>query len=62
MIKTFLLDYPTKMTQLRRALARKDAATLASVAHALKGSVSIFDMAAPGSARRSSRIWAAKGG
>jgi len=47
MIATFLADYPKKMAELRKALVRHDAEALASVAHALKGSVSIFDLGRP---------------
>ena len=47
-ITTFLEDYPKKMERLRAALKRKDAAALADAAHALKGSVSIFDTANAG--------------
>jgi signal transduction histidine kinase/DNA-binding NarL/FixJ family response regulator len=42
-IHTFLADYPKKLVQLRSAVRRKDAAELAAAAHALKGSISIFD-------------------
>jgi len=45
MIKIFLKDYPKKLALLRKTLARKDAAAFAAVAHALKGSVSIFGAA-----------------
>jgi signal transduction histidine kinase/DNA-binding NarL/FixJ family response regulator len=43
MIQTFLADYPKKLAQLGSAVRRKDAAALAAIAHALKGSISIFD-------------------
>jgi signal transduction histidine kinase/CheY-like chemotaxis protein len=42
MICTFLRDTPKRLAALATALRRKDAAGLASVAHALKGSISIF--------------------
>jgi signal transduction histidine kinase/CheY-like chemotaxis protein/HPt (histidine-containing phosphotransfer) domain-containing protein len=47
-ITTFLEDYPKNMRELRGAIQRKDAAALAAAAHALKGSVSIFDTANAG--------------
>lgn len=43
MIHIFLADYPKKLTQLGGAVRRKDAEALAATAHALKGSISIFD-------------------
>jgi signal transduction histidine kinase/DNA-binding NarL/FixJ family response regulator/HPt (histidine-containing phosphotransfer) domain-containing protein len=43
MIHIFLADYPKKLAQLGRAVRRKDAVALAATAHALKGSISIFD-------------------
>lgn len=43
LIATFLKDYPGKVAALRRAVRKKDAAALAVSAHALKGSISIFD-------------------
>jgi CheY-like chemotaxis protein len=46
MIYTFLADYPKKMAQLNSAVRRKDAEALAATAHALKGSISIFDTGA----------------
>lgn len=42
MISTFLADVPKKLSAIRRALARKNAAQLASSAHSLKGAISIF--------------------
>ena len=42
MIRTFLRDTPKRIASLQRALQRKDAAEIASLAHALKGSVGIF--------------------
>jgi len=42
MIATFLRDTPKRMTALQAALKRKNAKNLASLAHAVKGSVSIF--------------------
>jgi len=42
MIGTFLRDTPKRLAAISAALRRKDAADLASLAHALKGSVSIF--------------------
>lgn len=42
MIQTFLRDTPKRITSLQRALQRKDAAEIASLAHALKGSLGIF--------------------
>jgi signal transduction histidine kinase/HPt (histidine-containing phosphotransfer) domain-containing protein/ActR/RegA family two-component response regulator len=42
-IHTFLADYPKKLAQLGSAVRRKDTAVLAATAHALKGSISIFD-------------------
>jgi len=41
-ILTFLRDTPQRMAGLRKALRQNDGASLASIAHALKGSVSIF--------------------
>ncbi len=43
MIHIFLADYPKKLALLGSAVRRKDAAALAATAHALKGSISIFD-------------------
>jgi signal transduction histidine kinase/HPt (histidine-containing phosphotransfer) domain-containing protein/ActR/RegA family two-component response regulator len=43
--KTFLKDYPAKLRIIKQAIARKNAATLASAAHALKGAVAIFGAA-----------------
>ncbi|HEY1467896.1 MAG TPA: response regulator [Candidatus Acidoferrum sp.] len=42
MIATFLGDTPKRLAAIRAALKRNDGASLASSAHALKGSVSIF--------------------
>jgi signal transduction histidine kinase/CheY-like chemotaxis protein len=42
MIATFLRDTPKRLAALAAALRRKDASGAASLAHALKGSVSIF--------------------
>jgi signal transduction histidine kinase/CheY-like chemotaxis protein len=41
-IATFLRDTPKRIAALQKALQSNDAATVASVAHALKGSISIF--------------------
>jgi CheY-like chemotaxis protein/HPt (histidine-containing phosphotransfer) domain-containing protein len=46
MIYTFLADYPKRVAQLNSAVRRKDAEALAATAHALKGSISIFDTGA----------------
>ncbi len=46
MIATFLRDTPKRMADLEKALKQKNGASLASLAHALKGSVSIFGAAA----------------
>jgi signal transduction histidine kinase/CheY-like chemotaxis protein len=42
MIKTFLRDSQRKLSEMRRALSRKNGIALAAAAHALKGSASIF--------------------
>src|SRR5271168_853618 len=42
MIKTFLRDSKRKLSEMRRALSRKNGIALAAAAHALKGSASIF--------------------
>jgi signal transduction histidine kinase/CheY-like chemotaxis protein len=42
LVKAFLADAPKRMSDLRRAISQKNAPKLASVAHALKGSVAIF--------------------
>jgi hypothetical protein len=42
MIQTFLRDTPKRIAALQKALQRKDADEIASLAHALKGSVGIF--------------------
>jgi CheY-like chemotaxis protein/HPt (histidine-containing phosphotransfer) domain-containing protein len=41
LVKTFLADTPKKLSLLRRAVSKKDAATLATVAHSLKGSLAL---------------------
>jgi signal transduction histidine kinase/CheY-like chemotaxis protein len=48
MIRTFLRDTPKRMAEIQKALREKDAENLASVAHALKGSVNIFGAVAAG--------------
>jgi signal transduction histidine kinase/CheY-like chemotaxis protein/HPt (histidine-containing phosphotransfer) domain-containing protein len=40
--RTFLKDSPAKLRAIKQAIARRDAAALASAAHALKGAVAIF--------------------
>lgn len=42
MIRTFLRDTPKRVAEIRKALKREDRETVASLAHALKGSVSVF--------------------
>jgi signal transduction histidine kinase/CheY-like chemotaxis protein len=42
MIRTFLRDTPKRLAGITAAIRRKDSETLASLAHALKGSVGIF--------------------
>jgi signal transduction histidine kinase/CheY-like chemotaxis protein/HPt (histidine-containing phosphotransfer) domain-containing protein len=42
LIKSFLGDAPKNISDIRRALAKKDAAALGSTAHALKGAIAIF--------------------
>lgn len=42
LVKSFLGDTPKKISDIRRALAKKDAAALGSSAHALKGAIAIF--------------------
>lgn len=42
MIATFLRDTPPRMAAIQKALKKKDSEALVSLAHALKGSVSIF--------------------
>lgn len=42
LIASFLRDLPSRMNSLKQAIKRGDAAEVASLAHALKGSVSIF--------------------
>ncbi len=46
LIKTFLEDAPKTISLMRRALEKKDPQKVASSAHALKGSISIFGAAA----------------
>jgi hypothetical protein len=41
-VHTFVSDYPAKLRNIKRAIARKDAPGLASAAHAMKGAVAIF--------------------
>jgi two-component system sensor histidine kinase/response regulator len=41
LVKTFLSDSPKKLSALRRAVSKKDAGSLASVAHSLKGALSL---------------------
>jgi two-component system, sensor histidine kinase and response regulator len=41
-ISTFLRDTPKRMAGLQMAVTQKDGASLASIAHALRGSVAIF--------------------
>jgi len=43
MTATFLRDTPKRIAGIQKALQAKNAQALASLAHALKGSVSIFD-------------------
>jgi signal transduction histidine kinase/CheY-like chemotaxis protein/HPt (histidine-containing phosphotransfer) domain-containing protein len=45
LVKSFLQDAPKTLSLIRRAIAKKDAHKLASAAHALKGSISIFGAA-----------------
>ena len=40
--RTFLKDYPTKLRNIKQAIAHKNAPALASAAHAMKGAVAIF--------------------
>jgi signal transduction histidine kinase/DNA-binding response OmpR family regulator len=47
MIHHFLRDTPKRITAIHAALRRKDAADVASLAHALKGSISIFGAETP---------------
>jgi len=42
LVKNFLADTPKKIAVLRRAVERRDAETVASLAHALKGSIGLF--------------------
>jgi len=46
LVESFLADAPKKIADIRRAVAQKSAAKLASAAHALKGAAAIFG--APG--------------
>lgn len=48
MIHTFLRDTPKRMAEIQKALRHKDAEIMASLAHALKGSVNIFGAVAAG--------------
>ena len=48
MIRIFLRDTPKRMAEIQKALRRKDGQSIASVAHALKGSVSIFGAVSAG--------------
>src|SRR6516225_7362393 len=41
-IRTFLRDTPKRMAGLKRALKRRDSEAVASLAHAVKGSVGVF--------------------
>jgi signal transduction histidine kinase/CheY-like chemotaxis protein len=41
-VRTFVSDYPAKLRNIKRAIARKDAPALAAAAHAMKGAVAIF--------------------
>jgi len=45
LVKSFLQDAPKTLSLIRRAIAKRDAQKLASAAHALKGSISIFGAA-----------------
>jgi len=45
LINSFLQDAPKTLSLIRRAIAKKDAQKLATAAHALKGSISIFGAA-----------------
>jgi signal transduction histidine kinase/CheY-like chemotaxis protein/HPt (histidine-containing phosphotransfer) domain-containing protein len=42
LVKSFLGDAPKKIADIRRAIAKKDAAAVGSSAHALKGAIAIF--------------------
>lgn len=42
LIKSFLADAPRKLSAIRQAISRKNAETVGSTAHALKGAVAIF--------------------
>jgi len=42
MIATFLRDTPKRIADIEKALRKKDAGAVASLAHALKGSISLF--------------------
>jgi two-component system, sensor histidine kinase and response regulator len=42
LVKTFLADTPKKLSLLLRAVSEKDAGTLATVAHSLKGSLALI--------------------
>lgn len=43
LVRVFLVDSSKKLTEIRRAISRRDAEQLASSAHALAGSVGVFD-------------------
>jgi HPt (histidine-containing phosphotransfer) domain-containing protein len=45
LVKSFLQDAPKTLSLIRRAISKKDPQKLASAAHALKGSISIFGAA-----------------
>jgi signal transduction histidine kinase/CheY-like chemotaxis protein len=53
-ISTFLKDTPPRMAGLQKAMQKNDGGSLASLAHALKGSVSIFG--AEGARERSQKL------
>jgi PAS domain S-box-containing protein len=42
-VRLFLADYPQRLAEIKEAIRRADAATLATAAHALKGSVGNFE-------------------
>jgi len=42
LVRLFLADCPKKLSQIRRAIARRDGTMLASAAHALRGPVGLF--------------------
>ena len=45
LVESFLADAPKKLSNIRRAVSKKDAAKLASAAHAFKGAAAIFGAA-----------------